>query len=291
MAKRERITDFKVQRPIDYDEKAIQKCIDKHGYVLVQIKHDGIRGIITSHNGSTIAVTRENIEILSVGERLVSAPVIDYPLDTEFTIPGISFEEASGLLRRHTTLPAEYPLHIYVFDVLGDARVCEARINALKGSRLFSRVTGNTLVYWVQAVKATSLAELNTLFEQAVADGYEGIVVKDPSQHYTANKVQGWWKMKPSETVDGVVIGFVMGEEGKANEGKIVGFEVQLEDGSKCKATGISRALMAEVSANPGLFKGRYVEVQRMQATEDGNSRHPHFKCFRDIQGAEGVKS
>lgn len=296
MAKRERITDFKVQRPIDYDEKAILKCIEQYGYVLVDIKHDGIRGILNSATGPTLAVTRENIEILSVTHRLSTIAGLDFPLDTELVIPGIPFEEASGLLRRHSPLPAEYPLHIYVFDMIDTgARErwgCERRKAALDGVSLLGlQTTGDVQVHWVQSSKAASLAEIKALYDAARAAGYEGVVIKNPGQHYTPNKVQGWWKLKPSETVDGIVTAFVMGEEGKANEGKVVGFVVKLEDGSTCKATGFTRQLIHEVTSNPGSYKGRYVEVSRMEATDGGASRHPSFVRFRDIEGAEGIKA
>lgn len=291
MAKRERITDFKVQRPIDYDEKAIQKCIDKNGYVLAQVKHDGIRGVLywDEKRGQHVCVTRENIEILAITERLKEFPRLTpegIAFDCEVVIPDIPFEQASGLLRRFETVADEYKVILYVFDVLGCARQCSDRINHL----IVANANGQTVVGNVSTRTCYTLDQLQEYFVQARSQGYEGVVVKDPSQHYTPNKVQGWWKMKPSETVDGVVTGFVMGEEGKANEGKVVGFKVKLEDNSEARATGFTKQLMYEVTTNPGDYINRYVECTRMEATDKGNSRHLHFTRFRDLEGAEGIK-
>lgn len=97
--------------------------------------------------------------------------------------------------------------------------------------------------------------------------------------------------MKPEETLDGTIVGFVMGTEGKANEGRVVGFSVVLEDGSKTDVTGLTVAQMLEVTENPGLYSGRMIEIKRMQATEGGSSRHPSFVRFRDMDYATGVKA
>lgn len=293
MAKRERITNYKVQRPIDYDEKAIQKCIDEHGYVLAQVKHDGIRGLLhwDDKRGQYILVTRENIEIVALTERLklVQRFTRDHEVyDCEVVVPGVPFEVASGLLRRLQPLSSEYTADLYAFDILGllegyEERVDQIQINLNAAPALHVRK--------VFAYKAQSLAKLQELFEAVRVQGYEGLVIKNPRQNYTPNKVQGQWKMKPSETVDGTVIGFVMGTEGKANEGLVVGFKVRLEDGTECHATGFTQPFMREVTANPGNFINRYVEVERMEATSSGNTRHGHFSRLRDLEGAEGIKA
>ncbi len=129
------------------------------------------------------------------------------------------------------------------------------------------------------------------MFEEARALGHEGLVIKDPHQKYTGSKVKGWFKLKPKETQDGIITGFVEGTEGKANAYKYVGFIVQLEDGTTCNATGISKQLMDLITADPSEYLGRYVEIERMESTGEGNSRHPHFKCFRDLESAKGIKS
>jgi DNA ligase-1 len=44
-------------------------------------------------------------------------------------------------------------------------------------------------------------------FEEAVAAGYEGVVVKDPDQRYEAGRRgSGWLKVKPTHTLDLVVL-------------------------------------------------------------------------------------
>ena len=85
---------------------------------------------------------------------------------------------------------------------------------------------------WVLSESHTvyDLESLNSLYEQKRLEGHEGLVVKDPLGKYKRGKKSGMWKMKPEETIDGTVCGLVWGTPGKANEGKVIGFEVLLED-------------------------------------------------------------
>ncbi len=293
--KRDRISNFEVQRPVNWDEKAVQKILDRAGYVYVDIKYDGIRGVLfyDTTTGSYRIVTRENIEIVSISERVDNLcnthrlPVTDV-YDCEVVIPDIPFDKASGLLRRFEPLK-DCSLELRVFDVI------DTTVNMAARSLFISRKPDishdGVSLGPVKRRKAESLEDIHALFADACASGYEGLVVKDPHQKYTGSKVRGWFKLKPKETQDGVVVEFVWGAEGKANTGKIVGFVVQLEDGTTCNATGITQDLMEQVTIKPAAYMGRYVEIERMESTGEGNSRHPHFKCFRDLESAKGIKS
>ncbi len=293
--KRDRIASFSVQRPVNWDEKAVQKIIAREGYVIVDIKYDGIRGVIFFDQQTTNwrIVTRENIEIVSIADRVdtlckfYSLPT-DMVYDCEVVIPGLIFDDASGLLRRFDPLDDRYTVDLMVFDIIasGTLRERSPYVTLKKDIELhFTRMRPT------QRRVCKELQWVYDLFDEAKLNGFEGVVVKDPGQKYTGSKVKGWFKLKPKETVDGVIVDFVYGDADKANAGLVVGFVVKLEDGTRCNATGIKAPLMREVSTNRELYRGRYVEVERMESTGAGNSRHPHFKCFRDMEGAKGIKS
>lgn len=156
---------------------------------------------------------------------------------------------------------------------------------------------------WVLSESHTvyDLESLNSLYEQKRLEGHEGLVVKDPLGKYKRGKKSGMWKMKPEETIDGTVCGLVWGTPGKANEGKVIGFEVLLEDGMVVSATNISQALMDEFTEacntdtyilggiNP--YEGWQCEVLFMERFPDGSLRHPSFKCWRGTEDNPTVKS
>ncbi|QYC97326.1 ATP-dependent DNA ligase [Enterobacteria phage IME177] len=109
------------------------------------------------------------------------------------------------------------------------------------------------------------------------------------------------WKMKPEETIDGTVCGLVWGTPGKANEGKVIGFEVLLEDGMVVNACGLTEEQKDEFTEacntdtyilggiNP--YEGWQCEVLFMERFPDGSLRHPSFKCWRGTEDNPTVKS
>lgn len=153
---------------------------------------------------------------------------------------------------------------------------------------------------WVLSESHTvfDLESLNSLYEEKRLEGHEGLVVKDPLGKYKRGKKSGMWKMKPEETIDGTVCGLVWGTAGKANEGKVIGFEVLLEDGMVVNACGLTEAQKDEFTSavkeypeGEEFFNGWQVEVLFMERFPDGSLRHPSFKCWRGTEDNPKVKS
>lgn len=142
--------------------------------------------------------------------------------------------------------------------------------------------------------------ELDALYRQKREEGHEGLVVKDPRGIYKRGKKSGWWKLKPENEADGVVVGLNWGTPGLANEGKVIGFEVLLESGRVVSANNISQALMEEFTAyakahftvdcpvNP--YEGWACQIKYMEETPDGSLRHPSFDKWRGTEGDPTVK-
>ena len=155
---------------------------------------------------------------------------------------------------------------------------------------------------WVLSESHTvyDLESLNSLYEQKRLEGHEGLVVKDPLGKYKRGKKSGMWKMKPEETIDGTVCGLVWGTPGKANEGKVIGFEVLLEDGMVVNACGLTEeqkdeftlaVKTQELNGDNHAYEGWQCEVLFMERFPDGSLRHPSFKCWRGTEDNPTVKS
>lgn len=112
--------------------------------------------------------------------------------------------------------------------------------------------------------------------------GMEGVVAWRINQPWHRGKKTGGWKIKPNETFDGQVIGFVQGKA-EATKNLLVGFEVLLEDGTVVNADGLTDALSLQVTADPESYMGAVVEVSCMERFTNGSLRHPKFKAFRGI--------
>lgn len=149
--------------------------------------------------------------------------------------------------------------------------------------------------------------ELDALYRQKREEGHEGLVVKDPRGIYKRGKKSGWWKLKPENEADGVVVGINWGTPGLANEGKVIGFEVLLESGRVVSANNISQALMEEFTKrvkeyttecnaneagcwymNP--YEGWACQIKYMEETPDGSLRHPSFDKWRGTEADPTIK-
>ena len=159
-----------------------------------------------------------------------------------------------------------------------------------------------------------SMEALDQLFSEVREQGHEGLVVKDPLDIYKRGKKSGWWKMKPENEADGVVVGLNWGTVGLANEGKVIGFEVLLESGRVVSANNISQALMKEFTeavaeASGGLtlkeialiynepdavinnpYEGWQCQIAYMEETPDGSLRHPSWVMWRGTESDPTVK-
>jgi ATP-dependent DNA ligase len=324
MAKRDRVWHPKPHRAVEFNEKAIQKVIDQHGHILASPKIDGIRCLVQRQpdpalreSRPVLITTREGIEIECLQPLLwrVKSELerkfvtdSDIVLDAELYIKGLPFDESSGILRRRSELPAEYwyLVRIAVFDITFrqhvEGEACDPDPLSARARRRLRNSGATDIIRYVNHAECSALSEITEVFNHYRELGMEGLVIKDPRLPYRNGKVSGWWKMKPEITEDGVVVGYVWGEEGKANAGKVVGFEVRLESGEIVRATGLTQDQM-EVYTNTYLTEkygscdtytpliGRYCEVKAMERTASGKLRHPHFKCWRDMEGAEGVKA
>ena len=132
------------------------------------------------------------------------------------------------------------------------------------------------------------------LFKQfnkdAIADGYEGIMIKDVGAPYVCKRADYWMKWKPTISVDLNIVGF---EEGTGrNENRLGAIICEGVDNDRRirvnVGSGFSDALRDEYWTNRDELLGHLVEVQADAVTQnqDGSYslRFPRFLRFRDFE-------
>jgi ATP-dependent DNA ligase len=318
-----RVLPVKAHRAVDWNEKAIRKVIAERGYVLAGIKVDGMRCHVLKIDGEVVFLTRAGIEISALSPYKSQfadawqknwALTDELVLDCEVWIPSMNFEEGGGMLRRDDPIALGL-VQFVVLDIISKGQLCAepqdltaayvARHTGIVGR--FSSVFGERnldLMVSEALAKVTDIADLPRIYGVSRQMGFEGLVVKDPSLAPRNGKVSGMWKVKPGCGAefapgwegDGKIVGYVWGDDAKANAGKIVGFRVALEDGTEVNATGLTQALMDKMTHvfksnfTKDAYMGRYVEVTAMEKTAGGSLRHPSFRRFRDLDSAQGAK-
>ena len=138
------------------------------------------------------------------------------------------------------------------------------------------------------------LARFSKINSDAVAGGYEGIMIKDPKAVYECKRSVAWLKQKPFIEVSLTVVGT---EEGTGrNAGKLGALIVEGEDDGKFIRTNVGSGL---TDSNRGEFWndrdsliGGIIEVRADAITksQDGefySLRFPRFLRFRGFEAGE----
>jgi DNA ligase-1 len=134
---------------------------------------------------------------------------------------------------------------------------------------------------------------MNRYAQDAVANGFEGIMIKDLSAPYECKRSSFWMKWKPTITVDLNIVGF---EEGTGrNAGRLGAIICEGEDNERNilvnVGTGLSDSNRDEYWAARGQLLGRVIEVEADAVTQnqDGSYslRFPRFVRFRGFEPGE----
>lgn len=319
--KKPRLWAPKPHKAVDWNQKAIEKALQQ-GPLEACVKYDGFRCLITHIDGELRLTTREGIELTSLDafRPKFGSLVSEYDalcLDAEVCILGVPFEDASGLLRRDAPLTGEQlrKVRFVVFDCVrrqhmqADTTDAGCRRNRVRWlhrylpeDRLDNRDANG--IYLESPWPVHNIEDIAHCYKAVRGRGEEGMILKSPWLDYRNGKVTGWWKVKPGcgadfapgFEADGIVVGYVWGDEGKANAGKVVGFRVKLEDGTEVNATGLTQPQMRQYTetveyerrcGNDDPYIGDHSRVSGMERTKDGSIRHPHFDGFRDVGGTK----
>lgn len=131
--------------------------------------------------------------------------------------------------------------------------------------------------------------------ESAVAEGFEGIMIKTMDAPYVCKRADSWMKWKPTISVDLNIVGFEQGTG--RNEDRLGAIICEGEDNDRriCVnvGSGFSDALRDEYWANRDQLLGHLVEVQADAVTQNQDGtyslRFPRFLRFRDFDAGEKV--
>lgn len=144
--------------------------------------------------------------------------------------------------------------------------------------------TGKLLPSYKQIVN--NRQEVNTFFDIALAQGYEGFMLKNINAPYVWGRSSHWLKGKPLHTAEGKIVDFYKGKKKSKYEKILGGFTIEgtLEDGSTFRVDvggGYTEAERAEFWEKREQMLGLVMECEYMEKTSDGSLRNPIYVRFR----------
>jgi DNA ligase 1 len=281
------------------------------GQKLIEVKLDGVRVItIVYPNGQVDQYSRNGKELVNfphVKQQLAKhASLFAEPVVLDGEIMSASFQDLMKQVHRKSDVKANDAM-LNLFDMLtlrefqagvGEHRQIDrsttlrAWYDSIEAHMPDVTVVGQELVDLDTTAGAARFAQINT---DAVARGYEGIMIKDPEARYETKRSVAWLKQKPFIEVSLTVVGF---EEGTGkNAGKLGALIVEgVDDGKTIRTnvgSGLTDALRETIWANQAQVMGSVVEVRADAATQNQDSggewslRFPRFKGFRGFAVGE----
>ncbi|VVB56467.1 DNA ligase [uncultured archaeon] len=211
----------------------INETIKEMGHVAVEWKYDGAR-VQIHKNENDITIYSRKLEdvtsslpdlVKSIRTNVLTNCVI---LDGEAVAIGkdnrpMAFQEILRRFRRKydvSTTAIEIPLYLNLFDILylnGDSLI---DIPLIKRREKLEEVCDKSVV--AKQIITDDPAVVESIYNEALAAGHEGVMLKNPGSSYSPGKRgKNWLKLKPiMETLDLVVIG---GEWGEGRRTKFIG--------------------------------------------------------------------
>lgn len=242
------------------------------GPMMVQPKHDGVRGVLTSSG----MFSRNGLALNNCGPLLALLHQMgDVVLDGEL-VAG-TFEDTISLLLSDEGRDASR-LRFHVFDIVPTAAWQTGTTMPLVErdqwlADVVARVDSSLLV----KVPSVITTDVEAAAAEYVLQGHEGAVVKDPGAGYVHGYTGSWQKIKPVQEVDAEVCGVVMdGEQLHMLLVRYNGRLFNLTAGIRAKA----RRELTRLHQQRRL-SGTVVEVGHEGVTRRGALRFPRFRRLR----------
>lgn len=279
------------------------------GQKLIEVKLDGVRVITIvypdgrvdqfSRNGKELVNFEHIKQQLSKHARLFAEPMV---LDGE--VMSASFQDLMKQVHRKSDVAADDAV-LHLFDILSLSDFQTGRSRHRQLDRSYSlrvwyqqladhmpnvNVIGQELVDLDSESGQQQFRKINS---QAIAGGYEGIMIKDPEAGYECKRTTSWLKLKPFIEVSLTVTALEAGtgrNQGRLGalvcEGEDDGRQIQVNVGS-----GFSDSDRDAYWLSGDQCVGQIVEVRADAITQNQDGtyslRFPRFLRFRGFQPGE----
>lgn len=281
------------------------------GIKRLEYKLDGVRMVALVKEGKVTLMSRNGKELENFPQIATVIQTISGRITHEFPngfvldgeVMGESFQALMKQAQRKRDVETEN-MYYNVFDIIdltafeqGSWDVSQTdRISILEDNRAILESTGVIRVsdgFNVDLDTQEGTDKLDDYFLWAIAEGYEGIMIKDIDASYQCKRTDAWLKLKPAITVDLTIISL---EEGTGrNENRLGALVCEGEDEGKLIRVNVGSGLSDEQRdvfwTDATDVVGRVAEVMADAITQnqDGSYslRFPRFVRFRGFEAGE----
>lgn len=247
----------------------------------VQRKYDGTRCVGIPQKGLFSRNRKAYPHLEHIVEELNKLPPT-LVLDGELYSNTLTFQEIVGLVKRETLKKGDEEkqkqIQFHIYDIIND-KPYEQRLAALK--YIFSSCKFQYLVL-VQTDVCASEDHMKELHAQYVAEGYEGIMLRNKNGGYKGVRSADLQKYKEFYDDEYEVIDY---KEGEGQEAGCVLWICQTKEGKvfHCRPRG-TREERIQLFQEGYNYVGKKLTVRMQELTVDGIPRFPVGIAFRDYE-------
>jgi len=233
-------------------------------------KYDGVRAFYyPGQDGLGVLRSRQDKPIYGMSHILSALNDFPHVLDLELIIPGMEFNELSGIIRNHNESPE---VRAHIIDSPGQGNIVRRLTRRPQNNLIWTRIPH----YWCK-----NIAQFWKYHRQFLANGLEGSVWKSADHEYTNQRNYHWMREVPIKSEDCEIVDVYEG--GGKMSGMLGGFIIDF-DGIRCKCgtlKGFDYPKRIEIWQNPEEYIGLVLEVQYKNLQPSGKPRQPRGKGFR----------
>lgn len=262
-------------------------------------KLDGVPGVFTGFRDGTIgALTRQGETLKSVDhirQALYGALPEGHELIGELYIPGMSFKDIGGLVRKQSDSP-ELMLYVWDYNVTTQPELTyrqrmEIMVAGEVGKRIFDGQVYDEIDIPIRIIEGTHIANEEALHRHcqsfmAEKPESEGLIFRPLDSTYQAGKRSwGFQRFKYEATADLMLIGFEEAVEAKTGKGKnMAGRLVCLYKGEHIGVGpgNLTHEERTDLYENWQRYTHKIIEVAYKPDPSYDALREPRFKRFRD---------
>ena len=283
------------------------------GIKRLECKLDGVRVLAIVSGNSCILYSRNGKEFENFPQ--IAEAIMDnrkafqygrgtggyFVLDGEIT--GESFQQLMKQAQRKTDVQTTGMVY-HIFDIIPLDAFKEGHCNLQQHKRTEWLESARSQLLETDCLRIMNGFDVNLdtaeghdimdrFAKDAVAQGFEGIMIKDIDAPYECKRSSFWMKWKPTISVDLSIVGF---EEGTGrNKGRLGAIICEGDDNDRriCVnvGSGFSDTLRDEYWAARNDLLGHLVEVEADAVTQNQDGtyslRFPRFKRFRDFDAGD----
>lgn len=283
------------------------------GKKLLEPKLDGVR-VITIINAGNKTVTQysRNGKVLENFKHITQSlekhiDLFDRSLVLDGEMISSSFQSLMKQVHRKDNVQSS-DARLMLFDILPLSEFLNGksimgqrrRSNLLRSMKKVFDLTGTIDIIPQTEIDLDSYVgelEFKQFNQDAIDQGFEGILIKEPDAVYECKRSTSWLKVKPSLTVDLVIVGF---EEGTGkNVGKLGALICEGTDQNKIIKTNVGSGLTDEqrneIWQDKDNVLGQIVEIRADCLTKNQDSddvwslRFPRFEKFRGFKAGDKI--